>query len=108
MSTQTKPHPYVRITQYRVPSGLSTPDLFTLSLISEPSNLQEGYLLAKPQVAGKIIIRSWLCNGKVCRGDFASSRIIRIEGLLIRTEKSLYQIVRIPPFDAARSLAAWS
>ena len=96
MNTQTKPLTYVRITQYGVPSGISTPDLFCLSLMGYERSLHEGYLLSKPQVAGKILLRGCLRNGKVCRGDLASSRIIRIEGSFIRTEKALYQVVRVP------------
>jgi hypothetical protein len=91
---------FVRVAIFLLPDPImSTPDLYSLSLLSNLSGIVEGWLCEDVLVEGRlcVAVRHW--RGQTCRGRLKSTPITMINHQYVLTEKRLYQVLRIPPPD---------
>jgi hypothetical protein len=68
----------------------------------------EGYLEEDIGLTGQICFGSHLRNGKdVVRETWRSSPICLVMGDQVFCQRAIYRLLKVPPFDADRSLQAW-
>lgn len=67
----------------------------------------EGYLAADIVPGGQILFDDHLRNGFLAGSSYYTSPIVAVVGNEVMTQSSLFRVLRVPPFDAEKSLGAW-
>jgi hypothetical protein len=89
---------YVRLTQYRPPTNTTVGHLHLLAMVSEPIHIFEGTLIEDIRVEHDLRLQTAFFDGVAKRERLRSTPILRIESGYILSERSLYQILRVPPY----------
>ncbi len=89
---------YVRITRRELPKNPSRENLPTFGLGMQPLFVAEGHLLEDLRVGAPIIFRACFRGGRPHHRQYKSGDVLRVEGEYVWTRKSLFQILRVPPF----------
>jgi hypothetical protein len=93
---------YLRITRLEVPPRTTAASLRLLALVCRPMLIVEGYLLADIRVDAPIHFRAFFHCGRPILRDYASSDVVKVQGLYVMTDHSLYQVLRVPPYSRKR------
>ena len=88
---------YMRVTRWEVPPHTSAASLRLLVFVCRPVYMVEGYLLEDIQVGEAIRFKATFRLGQPYHRTYRSSRVVCVEGEFVMTEKSLFQILRVPP-----------
>lgn len=90
---------YIRLTQYRVPPNTFVGHLHLLAKVSEPMHWFEGILIEDIRIERAIRLQTAFYDGVKDLQRIRSTPVIRIERGYALSERSLYQLLKVPPFS---------
>ena len=88
---------YIRLSVHRIPDGLHVPSLSVLMMVSELSSILEGWLTAPVVVGSRIHLVARFQHGKPINGVYTSTPILAVQGQYVRTNRLIYQVLKVPP-----------
>jgi hypothetical protein len=88
---------YIRLSVHRIPDGLHAPSISVLQMVSDLSSILEGWLTEHVVAGSRLHLAARIQNGKPIEGIYTSTPILTIQGQYVRTNRLIYQILRVPP-----------